>query len=220
MKCINCGKELTNTQTKYCSGACQQDFQYKQKIQEWKEGTFNGMKGTSQISGYVKRYMLEKANYKCELCGWGERNPFTDSLPLEIHHKDGNYSNTIEDNLQVLCPNCHSLTDNYRGANRGKGREDRLSYVPRQKKNYCIDCGVEIGSTSTRCRSCQSKNQISEVPISRDELKQLIREKPFTEIAAAYGVTDNCVRKWCDKHNLPRRKMDIKNITDKEWEAL
>jgi hypothetical protein len=36
---------------------------------------------------------LEKSNYKCEKCGWGEINPFTNTLPLEIHHLDGDYRN-------------------------------------------------------------------------------------------------------------------------------
>jgi len=30
-----------------------------------------------------------------------------------MHHKDGNRSNNKEDNLELLCPNCHSLTDNF-----------------------------------------------------------------------------------------------------------
>jgi predicted HNH restriction endonuclease len=33
--------------------------------------------------------------------------------PLEIHHKDGSKKNNSEDNLDLLCPNCHSLTFNY-----------------------------------------------------------------------------------------------------------
>jgi hypothetical protein len=35
--------------------------------------------------------MLEKAEYKCSKCGWGECNPYTQKIPLEIHHRDGNY---------------------------------------------------------------------------------------------------------------------------------
>jgi len=43
--------------------------------------------------------MLKKADYKCEICGWGEINPFTGKVPLEIHHIDGNYKNNVEENL-------------------------------------------------------------------------------------------------------------------------
>ena len=49
----------------------------------------------------------------CENCGlssWqGER------IPLEIHHINGINTDNRLDNLKLLCPNCHSLTNNYRG---------------------------------------------------------------------------------------------------------
>lgn len=41
-------------------------------------------------------------------------------LPLEVDHLDGNWRDNPIQNLRLLCPNCHSTTDNYRG--RGKGR--------------------------------------------------------------------------------------------------
>ena len=49
-------------------------------------------------------------------------NPFTGNVPLEIEHIDGDANNTSPDNVTLLCPNCHSLTSTYRGANRGRGR--------------------------------------------------------------------------------------------------
>ena len=42
---------------------------------------------------------------------------------LQVNHIDGNYKNNREENLELLCPNCHSLTPNYRSLNRGKGRK-------------------------------------------------------------------------------------------------
>ena len=51
------------------------------------------------------------------MCGWGEKNPFTNLIPLEVHHKDGNHENNLEENLQLLCPNCHAQTENYRTRN-------------------------------------------------------------------------------------------------------
>lgn len=40
-------------------------------------------------------------------------------IPLELEHKDGNSTNHILDNLELLCPNCHAFTDTYRGKNKG-----------------------------------------------------------------------------------------------------
>ena len=39
---------------------------------------------------------------------------------------DGNYTNNKEENLTLLCPNCHSLTKTYKGANKGNGRHNRM----------------------------------------------------------------------------------------------
>lgn len=49
--------------------------------------------------------------------GWGEVNPYTNLVPLQIHHVDGNSTNNKEENLEVLCPNCHSLTENFGSRN-------------------------------------------------------------------------------------------------------
>ncbi|MFI5765780.1 HNH endonuclease signature motif containing protein [Streptomyces sp. NPDC051563] len=41
-------------------------------------------------------------------------------LPLEVDHVDGDWRNNQRENLRLVCPNCHSTTDTYRG--RGKRR--------------------------------------------------------------------------------------------------
>ena len=47
----------------------------------------------------------------CELCGYSEW--MGKKIPLELHHVDGNRFNNALNNLQVLCPTCHSLTPNH-----------------------------------------------------------------------------------------------------------
>lgn len=123
--CLNCGKELSDCRNKYCNNQCQQDFQYKEYIDKWKNGLVNGLIGEYQLSKHIKRYIKEKFNNKCCECGWDKINPITGSSPLEVHHKDGNYKNNNEDNLELLCPNCHSLTENYKSLNKN-GRKERI----------------------------------------------------------------------------------------------
>ena len=87
------------------------------------------MRGEYQISSYIKKYIFEKYNNKCARCGWAKKNPFTNKIPLEIEHIDGNYKNNNENNLILLCPNCHSLTSTYKGANLNNGRKSRKKYA-------------------------------------------------------------------------------------------
>ena len=125
--CLNCGKVLSNRQTKYCSNICQADYQYKQYINRWKSGEETGLSGEYGISQHIRRYLMDKYSCKCQLCGWGETNPYTNTVPLEIHHIDGDYKNNNEDNLQLICPNCHSLTETYKSHNKN-GRKQRAKY--------------------------------------------------------------------------------------------
>ena len=125
--CLNCGKLLNNIQTKYCSNICQADYQYKQYINRWKSGEETGLSGEYGISQHIRRYLMNKYSCRCQLCGWGEVNQYTNTTPLEIHHIDGDYKNNNEDNLQLLCPNCHALTETYKSHNKN-GRKQRAKY--------------------------------------------------------------------------------------------
>jgi hypothetical protein len=80
------------------------------------------MRGKTSTARWVKRYLIEQRGEKCEKCGWGKQNPHTGSVPIELSHKDGNFTNNRIDNLELICPNCHALTDSYKGANKKAGR--------------------------------------------------------------------------------------------------
>ena len=90
----------------------------------------------------------------------------------------------------------------------------------RKDKNFCIDCGKEILSTSTRCESCYKKTLRKVERPQRDELKQLIRSTPFLQIGKKYNVSDNTIRKWCMAENLPIKKREINSYSDEEWELI
>ena len=134
MYCLNCNS-LIKSKNKYYSNKCQQEYKYTKYINEWKNGLKSGMRGDYQISMYIKTYLFKKFNYKCSKCGWSKTNPFTGNIPLEIDHIDGNYKNNNEDNLILLCPNCHSLTETYKGANLNHGRNNRHKYY-QKKENF------------------------------------------------------------------------------------
>ena len=77
---------------------------------------------SSYQSFKLKRRLLQKGLKKhiCEQCGlieWQGK-----PIPLELHHKNGNNRDNRIENLLLLCPNCHALTESYRGKNKGNGR--------------------------------------------------------------------------------------------------
>ena len=73
-----------------------------------------------------KRRVLEEQNNCCNKCKLSEW--FGSSLTLELEHKDGNTENNERSNLECLCPNCHSLTETWRGRNKpAKNGTNKLS---------------------------------------------------------------------------------------------
>jgi predicted RNA-binding Zn-ribbon protein involved in translation (DUF1610 family) len=118
--CPACGKAV-NGRGKYCNNQCQQDYQYSVFIEAWLNDQFEGG-SVYRPSFYVRRWLFERAGHKCEKCGWNEVNPVTNKSPLEINHIDGNALNHRPSNLELLCPNCHSLTPTAKALNKGNGK--------------------------------------------------------------------------------------------------
>lgn len=125
--CLNCGKKIENY-LKYCDSECGSEHRYNEYIKNWKNGSNNGTQNGNKLLGaskYVHRYLNEKYDNKCSVCGWNKINPYTNKIPLQLEHIDGNYANNNENNLTLLCPSCHSLTPTYGGSNKGNGRKNR-----------------------------------------------------------------------------------------------
>lgn len=110
---------MKNKRNTFCDYKCHKEYEYKKNVEQWKNGEVTGCDVTGDLSPYVRRYMLDKAGHKCEIegCGFCGVNPYTGLEILQIHHIDGDAFNTKEDNLQVLCPNHHAMTENYGSRN-------------------------------------------------------------------------------------------------------
>jgi predicted nucleic acid-binding Zn ribbon protein len=120
--CQNCGKTIIKNK-KFCSNACDIDFKYNHTLNEWMKGSRSGVRGKSKlICRWLRKYLFNKYKSKCCKCGWCEVNFTTNNIPLEVNHIDGDVDNCNETNLELLCPNCHSLTPNFRALNKSSKR--------------------------------------------------------------------------------------------------
>ena len=85
------------------------------KGQGWNKENYNYdtfSNGTKKKNGKTTQAPLIKLRgRKCECCGLTEW--LGQPINLEIHHIDGNRSNNSLENLQLLCPNCHSYTPTF-----------------------------------------------------------------------------------------------------------
>jgi 5-methylcytosine-specific restriction endonuclease McrA len=121
--CFVCGKRKRNDLSRRCcSRACATQLDNYEFIHRWKTGLDFGYNTWGQLKKPIRRYILERDNHACVLCGWNKVNTFTGSSPLIVDHIDGNWQNCAEDNLRTICPNCDSLTSTHKSLNRGNGR--------------------------------------------------------------------------------------------------
>ena len=65
----------------------------------------------------IKEGLLELRCYKCNNSG----NWMGEPLTLQLEHKNGNNKDHRLENLELLCPNCHSQTPTWGGKNRRVG---------------------------------------------------------------------------------------------------
>lgn len=141
-QCPKCGMEHNKSGT-FCSRSCANSRVFSDDAKHKKSIALKGKPSTRVISGLDKwranikqawrdkynstpfdelgmenkrRRVFEEQNYCCAKCGISEW--FSKPISLELEHKDGNTTNNSRENLEGLCPNCHSITDTWRGRNK------------------------------------------------------------------------------------------------------
>ena len=187
----------------------------------------NILKENSPYNSYrLKQRLLDAGlkKYICECCGnekWLDK-----PIKLELHHINGDCNDNRLENIQLLCPNCHAYTDNYRGKNIGKqikkvNKEinfelldseniEELKENNKPKKTlepkYCLCCGKELIGRYRRNKYCSQECAHIANGSKRPSVFDLINDfkelKSFVQVGHKYGVTDNAVKKWCKLYNI------------------
>jgi hypothetical protein len=135
-----------------------------------------------------------------------------------VHHKDRNRSNNDEENILIFASHSDHAAF-HKGAPYVLDDEGIAHCDAKTRKGkVCPYCGKEIFWTSKTCADCSHmlQRRVSERP-SREQLKALVRQKPFLQIASMYGVSDNTIKKWCYRENIPNKTSVIRDMSDEEW---
>lgn len=114
--CLHCGKENlwgNSKVNKFCNNQCQGLYKWKtETVPKIESGT-----GKCDPSRY-KKYLIETRGDICSECGqqstWNNK-----PLVLQLDHIDGDSDNNSLSNLRLLCPNCHTQTENF--GSKGQG---------------------------------------------------------------------------------------------------
>lgn len=76
--------------------------------------------------------------------------------------------------------------------------------------NLCPICKKKLKTISAnKCDHCYQKSKGKNIP-SKEVLEELIKKESFVSIGKKYKVSDNAVRNWCKKYNLPYKKKDLR----------
>jgi len=158
-----------------------------------------------KTTAHTKKHLVIKRGHKCEYCGLERWK----NLPinLELHHLDGDRTNNKEDNFQLLCPNCHSYTKNFRRAKNAA----LIKVVP-----ICLcPCGGPKYKRAKQCRSCADKNRVHSARKAwpaKDDLERMILEAPsISSVAEELGVSRTAIRVRLKKNGIlltPREHPD------------
>ena len=181
---------------------------------------FEGL-NTYDVNGYIayylpKHHLANKSGKVYQHMIAAEQMLGRKLKPEEVvHHEDRNKHNNSFGNLMVFKTGADHAA--YHQGCKVKRDGDVYVAIRRSRKsitgkknpvNTCPLCGNEKHVNAIMCIDCRNKENAKNIP-SKDELYNLLPNNSICAIGRMYNVSDNAVRKWCKKYELPINKKDI-----------
>jgi hypothetical protein len=119
-ECKRCGKPVYKRSNEHCDD-CIADSVYNRAL------------SLSELNSdrHRKQFLLRTREHRCEVCNFNEWMGQT--IPLDLDHIDGNPDNNTEENLRLICPNCHAQTNTYKGKGIIAGRNSKRKAMRRKR---------------------------------------------------------------------------------------
>ncbi len=117
-RCLHCNK-LIHKPKLYCNNTCQHAYKWQIRLNEIEKLGLVPSKNPRM----AKKYLKQKYGHNCSICSISEWQ--NKKLVMILDHINGNSEDWLLVNLRLLCPNCDSQTDTWKGKNKGNGRHAR-----------------------------------------------------------------------------------------------
>lgn len=152
---------------------------------------------------------------KCEICGLGEEW-YGKPITLELHHINGDHYDNRLENLQILCPNCHSQTNNFRNRN-NTDKNIPKHFNPRKPIiSTCECCGKEFKADRHSRRFCSrecynkflvkgliKQNREYEPLVSKEEIENKIPLcTTMSKLAKLLEIDRHTLRDYLHKYSI------------------
>lgn len=159
------------------------------KLKDWSNYNANSQ---------LKKHLIKHLGHKCQKCltsVW-----YDEPVALELHHNDGDRTNNNITNLQLLCPNCHAQTHNWRG------KKNSSSQIPTDTLGLLRPLPLASWAMEPKKTKTTKPKIMIEWP-TKEKLEEMMSTKSVSTIANDLKVSQSSVRKQIRKHNI-----DIKSI--------
>ena len=191
------------------------------------------VKGSHITSYRLKNKLIKEGikEQKCECCGlteWLEQ-----PIKLELHHLNGDNTDNRIENLQLMCPNCHTYTDNYGGKNQRLNKKEDLKKEKQKQKQIDIEYLQELLNEYSDINIVSEIIKVKPKTISRyikkynlvvkkkqpkyvKEINNMIElmktHQNYSKVGRILGISDNAVKKRFISLGYPGNIKDLLNI--------